>query len=78
MQVRSLSEEVQDESSDVGVVDRGRLKSRVRSRTVDPVCQINTCDDPVIGTVYEYVADWHRARGELVDEEGLVFALDEV
>lgn len=77
------------EPKSTGRVDNGGIAGRIKRlgppeggrgprRHVEEVRQVDAREDPVVGRVLEDVAERHGGSGKAVDEERLVFALQEV
>lgn len=60
-EVRNLAEREQSETEDVKVGEGGRGEGCVGRGRVDPVCEINARENPVVRAVFEDVADGHSA-----------------
>lgn len=58
------------------LVGVGRGSRRVRAEY--PVRDVEACQGPVVGTVFEDVAGGHGGVAETVHEDGLVLALEKV
>lgn len=78
MEITRFTKYKQDQSNNIDIVDSRRFESCVGGGTVDPVCEVDTGEDPVVGAVLEDVSHGHGCQGELVDVERLVLAFYEV
>lgn len=77
-EVGDLAKDVKRNACVIKVVDGWARGSGVRGRGVSPVGDIGARDDPIMATVLEDIDKRHSCERKLVDEEGLVFALEEM
>jgi hypothetical protein len=79
VEVGELGKDVEGNASvDKGVASLGQLCSGGVPGTVDPVGEVETGQQVIMGAVLEDIAEGHGAMREAVDKDGLILALNEV